>query len=570
MGKLFRGPVAIHLSQCLDFLQTILVPILCAALTVLLALNFHAASKQADTPASSPTPVQSLFPRTPVGGEITGGQTHSFIIQLSEGNCLRATLSKADLNLQVIIFDPSGHRLREFLSRRFGIITIFFIATSAGPHRLEVHSFEADALPRPYELLVPETTQATPRDWQADIGVQLGAEAKVLQAQWSESAIRSAIEKYIGAWSALRLAARHKEAAEVLASIGDCYFILSEYRQSLSYFKQAITASREAGDRQGEIAALNGAGRVFSYTGEDMQTQVTARRVLTLLKRFTPRPNAGDRLAEAEALCHLGEAHYLSGKLPEAMDHFNRALAIWTELRDRRGQALARLNLGYVYSESGDLRQATEQHQQAITLWRSVDERRGAALALTAIGGIHSFLSEHPQALDFHRKAQEILHFIGDRQGEASALNGIAYAYEGLNELPPALDYYKSALKIYQSNGSRNSEAVSLIYIGRVHRLAKDTAQAVNHLERGLALSRKLHKHRVAAYALFELAALDQSAGHDKQALNHYQQVLQLYHQIGDRPGQAKALNRIGEIYLTAKKWQQALKCFQQALPLQQ
>jgi len=556
----------------MNFLPALIVLIFNGGLIIPPALNLLAASanKLRDAPAAGLSPIQTLSPLTPVPREITGGQAQSFMIRLSEGHCLRAKLFKADLDLQVTAFDPTGRRLREFLSRRYGMLTISFIATATGPHRLEVRSLEAEAQSRSYELRVADLTMATPRDWRNDMAVQLTAEAEVLRAQWSESAIRAAIEKYKEAWAAWRLDAWRKEAAETLANIGDCYFTLSEYRQALSYFRRAGAASRAAGARRGEIAALNGAGRVFSYTGEDLQALVYARQALARLKRSTSKRDAEDRRAEAQALCGLGEAYYLIGRLRQAKTLFDRALAIWTELGDRRGQAMARLNRGYACADSGDLQQATEQHQQALTLWRAVDERRGAALALTAIGGIHSFLGEQPQALDFHRQAQGLFRVIGDRQGESSALNGIARAYEEINELQAALHYYTSALHVYQANGSLDSEAVALFYIGRVHRSTKDTAQALDHFGRSLALSRKLRKHRLAAYALLELAALDHSSGHDRLALDHYQQVLRLYRRIGDRRGQAKTLNRIGDIYQNAAEWRQSLHYYRQALPLSQ
>lgn len=509
MSKFSRHSLAALFYQYLNLSPGLLILTFNGAL-----ISFHTidllttgARKVADTPVTNSAFTQALSPLTPAPREIAGGQTQSFIIALSEGQCLQATINKADLDLQLTAFDPAGRQLRVFLSRRYGKLTISFIATAAGAHRLDVSSLETESRPKAYELRVADLKQATPQDWQCDQAVQLAAEAEVLKSQWSESAIRAAIEKFAGAWSAWRLCARHKESAEALASIGDCYFALSEYRQALSYFRRASAESRAAGDGQGEISAMNGIARVFSYTGEDLQTLVYARRALARLKNQTYQPIVEDRRAEAEALCHFGEAYYLIGKLPEALSFFDRALAIWTELGDRRGKALARLNRGYALPESGDLQQAAEQHQQALALCREVAERRGEALALTAIGGIHSFLSEHPQALDFHRKAQAVFQVIGDRQGEASALNGIARAYEELNELQAALDYYMSALRIYQANGSRNSEAVALLYIGNVHRSIGETAQALNRFRQSLGLSRKLRKQRLAAYAMLELAA---------------------------------------------------------------
>lgn len=570
MGKFPLHPMATLYCRGPNYLPVLLLLISYGGLTIPPTLDLPAtsANKLADEPAAGRPPAQTLSPQTPAPRQIAGGQAQSFIIALSEGHCLHAKLLKADLDLRVTAFDPAGRQLREFLSRRYGPLTISFIAAATGPHRLEVRSLEAEARSRPYELRVDDPARATHRDWQNDVAIRFATEAELLRSQWSENTIRAAIEKYTEAWEARRLGANHKDAALTLAEIGECHFILGDYGEALSYFKRARGASRAAGDRQGEIAALNGLGRVFSYIGEDLQALVYARRALARLKLSAARRDAEDRRAEAQALCGLGEAYYLLGRLPEAMGFFDRALAIWTDLGDRRGQALARLNRGYAYIDSGDLQQAAEQHQRALALWREVDERRGIALALTAIGGIHSFLGEQPRALEFHRQAQELLRVIGDRQGEAAALNGIARAYEQLNELQAALDYYTSALRIYQANGNRDSEAVALFYIGRVHSSTNDTRKALDHFRRSLALSRKLRKHRLAAYALLELAAIDHSLGHNQQALGQYRQVLLLYRRIGDRRGQAKTLNRIGDVHQTAAKWRAALRYYRQALPL--
>lgn len=345
---------------------------------------------------------------------------------------------------------------------------------------------------KPNDLQQAKFLPVTQQEQQVDHATQLSTEAAVLQAEWKESGFRSAITKYTEARSAWEFVGRVRETIRIRMRIGDCHFILSEFDLALSQFNQAYAASRATGDTLGEVEALNGACRVLSFTEGDRQLQATAQRVLTRLQQQHAPLSTEFRRTEAEALCHLGEAYYLRGKLREALIFYDRALAISTELGDRQGQALARLNRGYALTDAGDPNQATSEFQQALALWQATGERRGFALTLTAIGGIRTRLSQHLQALDPHYQALEQFQIIGDRQGAMATLNGIASAYEGLSEFPNALGFYLRALQLSRENRSLNSEAVTSFYLGRIYRLTNDTTQAAKHLKYSLALSWKL------------------------------------------------------------------------------
>src|SRR5262245_30701495 len=103
MGRYSRHLLALLFCQC-QYFQTALLALLCGgALIAPPALDSHAASanKAADAPLTRALPVQGLSLLTAVAREVSSGQTQSFSITLNEGHRLRATLSKADLDLQV-------------------------------------------------------------------------------------------------------------------------------------------------------------------------------------------------------------------------------------------------------------------------------------------------------------------------------------------------------------------------------------------------------------------------------------------------------------------------------------
>src|SRR5262245_6941388 len=126
MSKFSRHSLAILFHHYLNLSPGLLVLIFSGAPISLHTLDLPT-TNAADTPAANSVPTQTLSPLTPVTREIAGAQAQSFIVTLSKGQCLKATIDKADLDLQLTAFDPAGRQLREFLSRRYGKLTISFI-----------------------------------------------------------------------------------------------------------------------------------------------------------------------------------------------------------------------------------------------------------------------------------------------------------------------------------------------------------------------------------------------------------------------------------------------------------
>lgn len=538
-----------------------------ASLLLLLQASYeaHDATLLPDSSAAS-----ELIPQTSITRDLKGGQAQTFKITLLRGQRLLVKLMKGDMKVVVAAIGPNGQLIEEFVSASYEPLVVLLIAEADGPHRLEVRSLEEGADSRSFTVDVKDLRVADAFDRNDNEATRLFSEAEKLRGTWVESNIRQAIEKYTKACSVWRKIGRRQEASLALEHAGECYFDMGEYRQAVAFFDRARAESLAAKDPRGENTALNNAGRVFSYTGDERKVIAYAKRVLARLKQADARWAEEDRRVEAQSLCNMGEAYYNSGRLAEALKLFDRAYALWSEADDRAGQALALLNKGYAHADSGELQKAADSYNQALALWRAAGNRRGEALSTTALGNINSFLNDKQLALKFHRQAKELFDALGDRQGIAATLNGIARAYEGLNESQTALEHYARALEIYREIHSRDAQAVSLLYIGRLYHSTGRTREALDYCNRSRALSRSLHKARMEAYSLIEIAAIHHAQGHEQQTLNIYGRLLRLYAQIGDRRGQAKTLNQIGDVYFADGKATQALSYYKRALPFSQ
>lgn len=511
----------------------------------------------------------SLARGAAVSHDIKGGESQVYSIQISSEQYLRVLVTGGDLNIALAIYGPDERQLAEFTSNHYGPLRVSHIAEAAGLYRLKVSSSEAEGVSGHYDLAVEVLRDATANDRKDAAATLAFYEAERSRAEWVDSSIQAAIQKYTESLALWGSADRPRQAIAALARIGEAYFTLSDYPQALLHYRKALALSRRTGWRTGEAEALDSIGRVHSRIGEE-------RKAFPYFQRAVAQYGGGgagarlldDRRPEAQALCDMGEVYYSRGDLKGALKLFQRALTIWTEIGDRGGEASARLNIGHAYTDSGEPQKASGEFEQAHALWRAKGDRSGEAFALMAIGANHTFFGRKEPARECQRQALRLLRAIGDRHGEAVALNGIARLYEEVNELQTALDNYSLALSIFERNRTKEFAAVTHYSIGRVYRWMGRIDLALKHHEESISLSRELGKRRMMAHAMMDVATIHASAGDTRRALGQYEAVLRLYKEIGDRRWQAKVLNSIGDVRFSSGDARAALGYYRQALSL--
>ncbi|HYV10080.1 MAG TPA: CHAT domain-containing tetratricopeptide repeat protein [Pyrinomonadaceae bacterium] len=385
-----------------------------------------------------------------------------------------------------------------------------------------------------------------------------------LKLEWREASFKEAIAKYLEVQSKSKALGNYELAAEMAKNAGDVYFLLGDYRSALEQYREAQSLWRLARNGAGEMRALNLVGYVQVYSG---QSETGLELALKSLNYYQRSPSKDVRF-EAEAENCVGEANASLSRLHKAIEHFQRALDLWTAADDKIGQALAKLNLAYSHTDLGELEKAQNLFTESLTLYKREGDKRGEARAITGLGSIDSFLGKKQAALDKHMKAIDLLRTIGDHAGEAIAFNSIGKAYEDLGRLPIALDNYKEALRLYQQLGNVEYESVTLFYIGGVYGLKGETQTALNFFDEAVTKSKQARQPRVTAYALSAISAIQSESGQRAEALNRMQYVLRLYRQIDDRRGQATALSEVGKIYRALNQNTKALAYYKRALDL--
>jgi DNA-binding SARP family transcriptional activator len=195
----------------------------------------------------------------------------------------------------------------------------------------------------------------------------------------------------------------------------------------------------------------------------------------------------GDRQAEAWMLNNLGMV-YGRQRMPEAVECFEQALAIYRDLGDVQGESRAATNAANAHFDLSQFSEALEAAQRSLPIQRRAEKRYGEAIALGIIGAASRELGRFSEAIDNLQAALAISRELDDRMTEADALSDLGTAYLGLNRADRAIGWLNESLAIWQNIGDRYGQAATLQRLARAQQLTGDNDQARASLQQALLL----------------------------------------------------------------------------------
>ncbi|AUT00313.1 hypothetical protein CLI64_07900 [Nostoc sp. CENA543] len=272
--------------------------------------------------------------------------------------------------------------------------------------------------------------------------------------------------------------------------------------------------------------------------------------------------------AAAANLYQQGEKQIQTSQYREALQSFQRALAIYREIKNRRGEALTLNYIAIVNRTLGDNIQALNFYKQALSIFREIGDSLNEGTVLNNIGIIHENLGQYPQALEFYQQALTIRKKVGDRNGEAFTLTNLGFINTTLGQYPQALKFYQQSLAIFKSLGDKRREALTLNAIGIYYRTINEYPQALGFYQQALNIFIEIGERRGEATTLNNIGDFRRNQGEYLQAQELFQKALNLFIQVGDKSGEGVALSNLGRVYLHQKQYPQTQQFFRQALAI--
>lgn len=245
---------------------------------------------------------------------------------------------------------------------------------------------------------------------------------------------------------------------------------------------------------------------------------------------------------KAKAIMYTGIVVMDQARYPEAMNYYNLARSIFTELGDNKGISNCLNNIGIIYQEIGQLQESLDAYYQSMEALKKLDDQVGIARLLNNIGIIYHDLGNYNKSLDFYLQSLKIKETLGDKRGVALTYNNIGIVHKENGNNDKAIEYYQLSLNMAESIGDNKSAANALNNIANVY------------LDMGNNLKKKSGNVSVDEYY--------------KKAIEYNIRAMKIREAIGDKKGVAHSEGNIASIYMQQGKSGMALSYFMKSLEI--
>lgn len=316
-----------------------------------------------------------------------------------------------------------------------------------------------------------------------------------------------------------------KGMAQALHNIGNVYYRLGQWKESLQYYLESLNIREKIGDKKDISSSYNNIGNTFDHMGDKKS----------------------------------------------AVEYHLKSLLLKEELKDTLGMARSLSNIASAYLDIPDYYQAVEYGFRAEKLYEAKGENTGNyAEALNNIGLAYERMKDFEKALTYYRKSLVIQEKLEDKQEIARLIDNIAIIYHLQGQLSKklteknekfrsAIDYYYKALDLLA--GSDINELTALIYnnIGNTYWELYDFPNAFNVLNKSLDAYQKLDNKRGTASALNSLATHFKLQKNYIQSIRYSLQALTIADSIQDIEQIKNACEILSYGYRETKQFEKSL-----------
>jgi len=231
------------------------------------------------------------------------------------------------------------------------------------------------------------------------------------------------------------------------------------------------------------------------------------------------RARIGDHAGRADCLSSVGTVLMGMGRLPEALEKYNAALATFQRLKDQEGIAIALNNVATVERTMGEFGQAKRHHEEALEILRRFGEKRNVAMAIANIGTVDDALEQWDAARARFAEALVMMRALGDKPGEAFVLSNLGVTQKKQGEYEAALRTFEAALQIYRAVGNRRASIDLLINTSATLRRLGRLEDAQRAQDEAAALLTEVHDLPASARIAWGNAQLQFQRGRFQETL---------------------------------------------------
>ncbi|MGQ7869771.1 tetratricopeptide repeat-containing sensor histidine kinase [Sunxiuqinia sp. sy24] len=217
------------------------------------------------------------------------------------------------------------------------------------------------------------------------------------------------------------------------------------------------------------------------------------------------------------------------GNTIDALSNYQKALAIREAIKDTAGVSKVMNNIGLVYQDWGLYDKAYELHYKALKMATEIRAMSSIAYSYANIGNCYENTNELGKALKSYHQAIDIL---TEKDGGIPSYSfvsvNIASVYSKMNQLDSAQYHYRQAVQYGIHMNNLNRIAIAEHHLGHNYLRLNQLDSARYYTQKSLKLSEEKNYAGVIRDNLFVLSKMAEKEGRTTSALDYYKQAATL------------------------------------------
>ncbi len=216
--------------------------------------------------------------------------------------------------------------------------------------------------------------------------------------------------------------------------------------------------------------------------------------------------------------------------------------------------------LGKVYTEKGAYRNALEAYEKSLAMDRQLSDLRGVAVLTQRIGLIYTDMGHYKKAFDYLQESTHLAENLNDSLLISYNYHNIGVIYEHLGNFDRADFHYMQSMRMDSLRKDWKGVAIGTLNLGNVASNKGHSEEALRLYHLSLSMAREYEMPTLIVDALQNIGTVHDDRGEFNRAMEAYQEALELSRKQKNLYNQANILNNIAGLLNKQSRWNEAIR----------
>lgn len=315
--------------------------------------------------------------------------------------------------------------------------------------------------------------------------------------------------------------------------------------KSIHYFDQAIRFSDKVPEKGSwlALAYIRKAG-IFSSLGNIDSADYFFSKAKDCLQSHPYDP-------KRTANYHTGLGIYYNthGKFAEAIQEYEKVIALGESVMGKEGLAGNYINLSNVYGRIGDNEMRQEYVFKALDIFEKTKNPMGLSFCFNSLGNIFYEMKEYEKSRVYFEKSLKIREETGDQRGIAAMQNNLANIFMDTGDLESAIGFHLKSMAIREKMGLKEELATNHINLGKIYQKNGDADQALSHLGIAQNILKEIGSKKYDGFISTEIGKIQTEQKITGNALQTLLLGLEQARETSDKKSEATAYKSLIDYY---------------------